>query len=89
MSEMLKKIINILLAENIDFKISKTGDHYTVYSPFLCGKISAWYIIDNPLMDSPRFYSYKNNYKRDFVFSRYQDYITIISDVIISLQVKI
>lgn len=89
MSEMLKKIITILLAENIDFQISKTDDHYTVYSPILCGKISAWYIIDNPLMDSPRFYSYKNKYRRDFVFSRYQDYITIISDVIISLQVKI
>lgn len=39
MSEMFKKIINILLVENIDFKISKTGDHYTVYSLFYAGKL--------------------------------------------------
>lgn len=85
MGEMFKKIISILMAENIDFRISHESDHYVVRSTVLKGKISAWYIIDNPLMDSPRFYSYRNKYRRDFVFSRYQDYITIISDVIISL----
>lgn len=85
MSEMFKKIINILLMENIDFQISHVSDHYIVHSTVLKGKISAWYIIDNPLTDAPRFYSYKNNYKLGFVFSRYQDYITVVSNVVASL----
>lgn len=88
-SEMFKKIINILLAENIDFQISQEGDHYVMRSPILKGKISAWFIIDNPLTGAPCFYSYKNNYRLDFVFSRYQDYITVVSDIVISLQVKL
>ena len=85
MSEMFKKIINILLMENIDFQISHEYDHYVVRSTVLKGKISAWFIIDNPLTDAPRFYSYKNNYKLGFVFSRYQNYITVVSNVVINL----
>lgn len=84
MSEMLKKIISVLLAENVEFQISKMGNCYTVYSSKLRGGASVWYVQDNFMMDAPRFYSYKNNYKRGFVFSRHQDYITIITDIIIS-----
>ena len=89
MSEMFKKIINILLVENIDFQISQKGDHYDVRRTVLIGTISAWLIIDNPLTGTPRFYSYKNNYRLGFAFSRYQDYITVVSDIVINLQVKL
>lgn len=85
MSEMFKKIINILLMENIDFQISHVSDHYIVHSTVLKGKISAWYIIDNPLTNSPRVYNYINNYKHGFAFSRYQDYITVVSNVVVGL----
>ena len=85
MSEMFKKIINALLAENIDFQILQEYDHYVVRSPVLKSEINAWSIIDNPLTGAPRFYSYKNNYKLGFVFSRYQGYITVVSNVVISL----
>lgn len=85
MSEMFKKIINVLLAENIDFEITQKSDRYVIYSTILKNTMKAWCIIDNPLTDVPRFYSYKNNYKLGFVFSRYQDYMTAVSNVVISL----
>lgn len=85
MSEMFKKIINVLLAENIDFEITQKSDRYVIYSTILKNTMKAWCIIDNPLTDAPRFYSYKNNYKLGFVFSRYQDYMTAVSNVVISL----
>lgn len=85
MSEMFKKIINVLLAENIDFQISQAYDHYVVRSTVLKGKVSAWYITDNPLTNSPRVYNYINNYKLGFAFSRYQDYITVVNNVVASL----
>lgn len=84
MGEMFKKIISVLLAENIEFQISRTENCYTIYSSILYNGASVWYVQDNFMMDAPRFYSYKNNYKRGFVFSRHQDYITIITDIIIS-----
>lgn len=85
MSEMFKKIINVLLAENVDFEITQEYDHFVVRSTVLKGKINAWSIIDNPLTDAPRFYSYKNNYKLGFAFSRYQDYMTVVINVVASL----
>ena len=85
MSEMFKKIINVLLAENINFEISQEYDHYVIHSTILKNTMNAWYIIDNPLTNSPRVYNYINNYKLGFAFSRYQDYITVVSNVVISL----
>lgn len=35
MSEMFKKIINVLLAENIDFEIAQKSDHYIICSTIL------------------------------------------------------
>lgn len=84
MSEMLKKIISVLLAENVEFGVSKMDNRYIVYSPILCGATSIWFVEDNYMMDAPRFYLYRNNYKKGFIFSRYQDYITAITDIVIN-----
>ena len=35
MSDMFKKIINVLLAENIDFEITQKSDHYVICSTIL------------------------------------------------------
>lgn len=85
MSEMFKKIINVLLAENIDFEITQKSDHYVICSTILKNTMNAWYIIDNPLTNSPRVYNYINNYKLGFAFSRYQDYITVVNNIVIGL----
>ena len=85
MSEMFKKIINVLLAENIDFEITQKNNHYIIYSTILKNTMHAWCIRDNPLTGTPRFYNYINNYRLGFVFSRYQDYITVVSNVVASL----
>lgn len=85
MSDMFKKIINVLLAENIDFEITQKSDHYIICSTILKNTMNVWYIIDNPLTNSPRVYNYINNYKLGFAFSRYQDYITVVNNVVIGL----
>ena len=85
MSEMFKKIINVLLAENIDFEILQAYDRYVVRSIVLKDKVNAWYIRDNPLTGTPRLYNYINNYKGGLSFSRYQDYVTVVSNVVASL----
>lgn len=85
MSEMFKKIINVLLAENIDFEILQAYDRYVVRSIVLKDKVNAWYIRDNPLTGIPRLYNYINNYKDGLSFSRYQDYVTVVSNVVASL----
>lgn len=85
MSEMFKKIINVLLAENIDFEITQKSDNYVICSTILKNTMKAWYISDNPLTGTPRLYNYKNNYKLGFAFSRYQDYITAVSNVVANL----
>lgn len=85
MSEMFKKIINVLLAENIDFEITQKSDRYVIYSTILKNTMKAWCIIDNPLTNSPRVYNYINNYKLGFAFSRYQNYITVVSNIVASL----
>ena len=85
MSEMFKKIINVLLMKNIYFEITQKSDHYVICSTILKNTMKAWYIIDNPLTNSPRVYNYINNYKLGFAFSRYQDYITVVSNVVIGL----
>ena len=85
MSEMFKKIINVLLSKNIDFEITQKSDHYVICSTILKNTMKTWYIIDNPLTNSPRVYNYINNYKLGFAFSRYQDYITVVSNVVIGL----
>ena len=85
MSEMFKKIINVLLAENIDFEITQKSDHYIICSTILKNTMNAWYIRDNPLTGIPRLYNYINNYKDGLSFSRYQDYVTVVSNVVASL----
>ena len=85
MSDMFKKIINVLLAGNIDFEITQKSDYYVICNTILKNTMNAWYIIDNPLTNSPRIYNYINNYKLGFAFSRYQDYITVVSNVVASL----
>lgn len=85
MSKMFKKIIGVLLAENVEFETIKADGYYIICSPCSYnGEERAWYVRDVPAMNCPYFYSYKNNYRKGFVFSRYQDYITIITDVVIS-----
>lgn len=83
MSEMFKKIIGVLLAENVEFKIIKEDNHFIVCSPWLSNGKSIWYMRDMPVVNCPYFFSYKNNYRK-FVSSRYQDYITAITDVVIT-----
>lgn len=41
MSEMFKKIINVLLAENIDFEITQKSDHYIICSTILKNTMNA------------------------------------------------
>lgn len=81
----LKKLSMFFWREILILRLRKKSDHYVICSTILKNTMNAWYIIDNPLTDAPRFYSYKNNYRLGFVFSRYQDYITVVSNVVASL----
>ena len=41
MSEMFKKIINVLLLKNIDFEITQKSDHYVICSTILKNTMKA------------------------------------------------